>query len=94
MIFYLPLPQGDLSSMWQGSWVRLLTVTTLFCNISRVAGWCLLKKITKHAACSTYAYFKKKKKKEETSETGSILGKLTDHSLLKVKFNTDAFLEI
>ena len=39
-------------------------------------------------------HISKKKKKEETSETGPILGKLTDHSLLKVKFNTDAFLEI
>ena len=31
-------------------WIRLWTVMNFFCSMSRVAGWCQLKKSTKHAS--------------------------------------------
>ena len=39
---------GNLSLMWQGSWIRLWTVTSSHCSMSRLADWYLLRKITKH----------------------------------------------
>ena len=57
LVFHLVLLQRDLSSMWQGSWMRLWTVTSSFCSISKVADWWLLKKSMQ--ACSTYVYLRK-----------------------------------
>ena len=34
--------------MWQGSWIRLWTLTSSLCGMSRLAGWFLLNKMTKH----------------------------------------------
>ena len=39
---------GNLSLMWKGSWIRLWTVTSSHCSMSRLADWYLLRKITKH----------------------------------------------
>ena len=49
-IFYLLISQRDLSLICQNSWIRLWTVTSLFSSMSRVAGWCLLRMITKQAS--------------------------------------------
>ena len=43
------MDKEDLSSMWQGSWIRFWPVTTLFSTMSMIAEWCLLKQIIKHA---------------------------------------------
>ena len=60
--------------MWEGFWIRLWTVMSLFCSMSRVAGWCMLKKITKHASFLYLCIFENVfNKARETSETGSIL---------------------
>ena len=79
-VVHLLLLQRDLPSMWQSFWIRLWTVTSWFCSISRVASWCLLKKITKHASllylCISGKAFEKAR---ETFETGSILWKLWDY---------------
>ena len=73
-VVHLLLLQRDLPSMWQSFWIRLWTVTSWFCSMSRVASWCLLKKITKHTSllylCISGKAFEKAR---ETSETGSIL---------------------
>ena len=66
--------------MCQGPWIRLWTVKGLFCSISRVAVWCLLKKITKHASLLYLCIFQKVfEKARERSETESILWKLQDY---------------
>ena len=44
--------------MWQGCWIRLWTVTSSLCSMSRLVGWFLLRKITKHRTYSTYVYIK------------------------------------
>ena len=36
----------NFSLKFQGSWIRLLTVTSSFCSMSRLAGWFLLRKST------------------------------------------------
>ena len=61
--------------------------------MSRVASWCLLKKITKHASSLYLCIFEVFEKAEETSETGLFCENcwITDCNLLKVKFNTDPF---
>ena len=45
--FYLLLSEQYLSLMYQGFWIRLWTVTSLFSSMSRAVGRCLLRKITK-----------------------------------------------
>ena len=45
--------------MQQNSWICLWTVMSFFFSMSRVAGFLLLKKITKHANLTDFAYFKK-----------------------------------
>ena len=66
---------------WTFSWIRLWTVMSFFSSISRVAGWCLLKtylrKIEKHLMRDLF--------RENC--------RIVDHSLIKVKLNTDALLE-
>ena len=94
--FHLLLSQRDLCSMWQGSWIRLWTVRSLFCSMSRVVDWCLLRKITKHASlilchasarlCSAYAYLEKFLIELEKHLWQDLLFKscgVTDQSLLK-----------
>ena len=80
LFFYLLLSQRDLSSMWWGSWIRLLTGTRFFCSMFGVAGWCPLKKIAKHATlfylCILWRVFEKAR---EISETESILWELCDY---------------
>ena len=66
--------------MCQGPWIRLWTMKGLFCSISRVAVWFLLKKITKHASLLYLCIFQKVfEKARERSETESILWKLWDY---------------
>ena len=96
LVFHLLSSQRDISSMWQGSWMCLGTVTSLFCSFSRVTGWCLLKRITKQA-CSTNAYLNnflinivKNLRQGLFCESSGI----TIHSLIKVKFHTYALLKI
>ena len=80
LVFHLLLSQRDLSLMCQGPWIRLWTVTSLFCSISRLAVWCLLKKITKHASLLYLCIFQNVfEKARERSETESILWKLWDY---------------
>ena len=54
--FYLLLSQKDLSSMWKGSWILLWS---LFCSMSSIAGWYLLKRLRSTQVCSNNPYLKK-----------------------------------
>ena len=83
--------------MRQGSWICLWNVKSLFCSISRVAGCFLLKKITKHASFLCLCLFQKVCEKAREYLRRNLLcesGGITYHSLLKMKFNTDALLQI
>ena len=83
--------------MWQDSWIYFWTLTSLFCSMSRVAGWRLLKILLSTQACSTYAYLKMFQRKLEKHLWRDLFYEscgITDHSLLKVKFNTVTLLEI
>ena len=95
--FYLQLSERDLSSMYQGSWIRLWTVTSLFCSMSRVAGWRLLRKITKHASllylCIFENFLRKLEKRLWRDLSRESCG-IRDHNLLQGRFNTDNLLEI
>ena len=73
--------------MCQGSWIRFSTVTGLFSRLSRVTGWCLLRKVFKQASSLYLCIFKNVfEKARKTSEKGSILWKLQDYRP-KLKFN-------
>ena len=50
LVFYLLLSQRDLTLTCQGSWIQLWTVTSLLSSMSKVAGWCLLRKIAKQGS--------------------------------------------
>ena len=89
-IFYLLLLQKDISSAWQSTWIRLWTVTSLFCSMSRVAGWYPLKKITKHESLLYLCIIEKFLSRLEKHLRRGLFCKscgITDHSLLKVKIN-------
>ena len=79
--------------MWQGSWIRLWTVTSLFCCMPRIANCCLLKRLTKHATslylCIFEIIFEKPR---ETYERGLFCEScgITDHTSLEFKFHTNA----
>ena len=78
-VFHLLLLQRDQSPMWQDSWIRLWTVTSLLYSMLRV-GLCLLKKITKHASLPYLCKFQKVfEKAREICKAGSILWKLWDY---------------
>ena len=49
-MFYLLLSQRDLTLTCQGSWIQLWTVTSLLSSMSKVVGWCLLRKIAKQGS--------------------------------------------
>ena len=68
-------------------------VMSLFCSMSRVAGWSLLKKITEHASL-LYLNFLRKLEKHLIRGLFCENCGITDHSLLKVKFNTCTLLDI
>ena len=44
--------------MWQSFWIPLWTLTSLFCSMSSVDSWYLLKEITKHASLLYLYIFK------------------------------------
>ena len=89
LVFYLLLSQRYLSSMWQGSWIRL--------RLSRVP-WCMTKKLPNTQACSAYIYLKSFWEGEVEKHMWLDLFcescRITDQSLLKVKFNADALLGV
>ena len=95
-VFHLLLLQRDQSPMWQDSWIRLWTVTSLLYSMLRV-GLCLLKRLLSTQACPTYANFKKFLRKLEKYVRRGLFCEscgITDDSCLKEKFNTYALLKI
>ena len=64
---------------------------SLFCSMSRVAGWCLLKRLLRMQTCFTYTYLKKVFRKLEKHQRWDLFFEscwITKHDLLKVvKFN-------
>ena len=64
---------------------------SLFCSMTRVAGWCLLKRFLSMQTCFTYTYLKKVLRKAEKHLRRNLFFEscwITDHDILKVmKFN-------
>ena len=89
------MPDRDDSLMWQCFWIPLWTVSKSICSISRLAGWFLLRKITKHTSFFYLCVFKKVFRKAREVERHlwcDLFTKkrvITDHSLLKVVAKTD-----
>ena len=87
----------DLSWMRQGFWIRFWIMRSLFCSTSGVAGWCLLKKITRYESLLYLWIFEKAFEKAKETSTQQLFCKscdITHHSLLKVKFKTGTLLEM
>ena len=81
--------------MRQWSWIRLCTVTSLFCSMWRLACRFLLRKMIKHT--SLFYLLIVKKVFGKARKGGALFCEsfgMTDHSLLKVKSNKDALVEI
>ena len=64
---------------------------SLFCSMTRVADWCLLKRFLSMQTCFTYTYLKKVLRKAEKHLRRNLFFEscwITDHDILKVmKFN-------
>ena len=91
------MSERDLSLMLQGSWIHFWTVTSSLCSMSRLAGWFLLGKITKHTSLLYLCIFQKYSEKLEKHQQGGLFCEscgVTYHSLLKVKSKKGALLEI
>ena len=83
--------------MQQDSWICLWTVMSLFCSMSSVAGCFLVRKITKHASFLCLYIFQNVFWKAREHLRKDLFCKscgVTYYILLKMKFNTDALLEI
>ena len=71
--------------------------SSLFCGMSRVAGWWLLRKITKNGSLFYLGIFEKVLRELEKHLWQGPFCKsceITNHSWLKLKFSKDALLEI
>ena len=58
--------------MWQGSWIYLCTLTSSFCSMSRLAGWFLLRKRTKHTSLLYLCIFQKRIRKIQKNICGVV----------------------
>ena len=75
--------------MWQGSWIHLWTVTSSLCSMSRLAGWYMLRNITKHATLFYLCICQKRysEKLEKHLQRGLFCKScgITYHSLLEIE---------
>ena len=97
--FSLTIVAKRFFSVWQCSWVHLWTVTSFvfFCSMSRVTGWCLLKKITKYASLLYLCIFEKVFENGREDLRRCLFCEscgIIEHSMLTVKLNIYALLEI
>ena len=88
--YYYLLPQRDLSSCDRVP-RSVFGLMSLFCSMSRVAGWCLLKRLLSIQTSFTHTCLKKVLRKLEKHLRRDVFFEscwITDHDLFKVvKFN-------